>query len=73
MENDRDHDCQEDGAEKRPGDEVTEVKGGRGQSQQEDGGRCLFPFHCHSSLFCQDHLRLWPAVRGSLFLFYRRC
>jgi hypothetical protein len=45
MEYDRDHYCQEDGAEKRPGDEVAEVKGDRGQSHQEEGSCYLFPFH----------------------------
>src|SRR5579864_5197410 len=45
MEDDRDHDCQEDGTEKRPGDEIAEVKGDCGQSHQEEGGCYLFPFH----------------------------
>ena len=48
MEDDRDHDCQEDGTEKRPGDEITEVKCNRGQSHQEEGGCYLFPFHWYA-------------------------
>jgi hypothetical protein len=44
MKNNRNHYCQEDGAEKGPGDDVTEVERNGGQSQQEKGGR-LFSFH----------------------------
>ena len=48
MEDDRDHDCQENGTEKRPGDEIAEIKGDRGQSHQEEGGCYLFPFHWYA-------------------------
>jgi hypothetical protein len=49
MENNRNHHCQEDGAEKGPGDDVTEVECNGGQSQQEKRGRGLFSFHWHPS------------------------
>src|SRR4051794_20025298 len=50
MEDDREHDGYENGGEKRPDDQKTEIECNRGQDQQEEGSRYLLPFHWRTAL-----------------------
>src|SRR6185369_3820457 len=50
MEDDREHDGYENGSEKRPDDQKTEIECNRGQDQQEEGSRYLLPFHWRTAL-----------------------
>src|SRR5882724_2396938 len=47
VENNRKHDRQENGAEKRPRNQITEVKRSSCQDQQEESGRYLPSLHWH--------------------------